>query len=189
MSLSKIEHTVISDCGVYMGEFSIQANIICDMLQIEKYINAYEASPLLIEPIKKNLKIYDVEAKCYNYGIGETFEEKSLFIKKGRMIGSGSRIPPQSFEPFEIKSKFIPMENTIDPQYINVVKLDLEGNEVEAFRSICNNINKMNNIFIVEFSTYQQERSVCHKKYIEWIFDNYNVYGLGGCLSAIPGYG
>lgn len=99
-------------------------------------IDAYEANPLLISSIIKNLRTYDVDANLHWSAIGKHRGSQELVVNDGGAIG-GSLANTDSRKHgiyFSCNVDVLPLSDILgDTLEIELVKIDIEGCEVPAF--------------------------------------------------------
>jgi FkbM family methyltransferase len=171
----------VIDCGVYQGMFSIASALVCDQLQAKARIGAYEANPILIEPLRRNFDLYGVDVTVHNLGIGGAAGTLEFAYPKGRMIGGSFLKSKRTGEFVSASCQVVPLSHILpDTDGIALVKLDIEGNEVDAFGSIRGSANRMGNVFIVEFAPWQGHKKIGGDlTYGAWLIENFFVYDLG----------
>ncbi len=172
----------IVDCGVYMGMFTIAAGLACEKAGIDGRIDAYEANPFLIDSIAANISQYGLVAQLHNFGVGRAAGILEFVHPKGRMIG-GTLHDINSKKSTEFTStscSVVPLSAIIpDEKPISLIKLDIEGSEIDAFSSIAASQEQINNVFIVEFSPWQGLREiVAGLTYSEWLVNNFIIFDI-----------
>ena len=180
----------VLDCGVFMGTFTIAAALVARDLGIATNLIACEANPLLEQPIQKNFELYDVNAKLQINGIGSKYGQLEFAYRDGGLIdGTFHHIAnKKKGEHGSIICDVIPLNSVIpDTAQVGLVKLDIEGNEPGAFSTISHNENQLRNIFVVEFSPWQQKaRLNDHLSYGEFLLTNFAILNAENWASAKP---
>lgn len=173
----------IVDCGVYMGLFSVAAGTVARELGISFKIDAYEANPYLLDSIRENIHFYSLSAGLHNYGVSGAAGELRFSIPDGSMVGARvqAKAAPDEGNVQEVTCSIVPLSDILGKEdTCSLVKLDIEGCEVDAFRSIENAPEQLRNLFIVEYAPWQGEQSMASGSlYREWLVENFAVFSLG----------
>lgn len=172
----------ILDCGVYMGMFTVACGLIAAEKGIKVRLRAYEANPALIQSIRNNLELHGVTAELQNSGIAGVKGTMEFVYATGRMIG-GTLFNPdakKSGDYSSTQSSVLDLASVLqDEARLSLVKLDIEGSEVEAFASIKTRRSKCENLFIVEYAPWQGEMQFGETTYAEWLLSEFAIYRLG----------
>jgi FkbM family methyltransferase len=175
--------TSVIDIGVFMGSFTIGIALLSSQAGIQVKIDAYEANPLLISSIVKNLQIYNVEANLHWSAIGRQRGSQELVVNDGGAIGGSlsNILGRKHGDYFSCNVDVLPLSDVLkDSAELELVKIDIEGYEVQAFSSIYGSDNKLNNIFIVEYAPPQGRQQVAEGvSYDEFILAHFDVFNLG----------
>lgn len=173
----------IVDIGVYMGVFSIAMAAVSKQAELAASIHAYEANPVLVPAIGKNLQLHGVRASLHFNAIGRSRGKQDFVVGHGVAIGgslvnSGTK-NREDFSSYTVD--VLPLSDVIsDDDDLALVKIDIEGYEVLAFSSICRNKEKLNNIFIVEYAHWQGSEEVePGVPYNEFLVHNFSIFNVG----------
>jgi len=176
----------IVDIGVYMGVFSIAMAAVSKQAELAANIHAYEANPVMIPAIEKNLQLHGVRANLRFNAIGRSRGKQDFVVGHGVAIGgslanSGAR-NREDFSSYTVD--VLPLFDVIsDDADLALVKIDIEGYEVPAFSSVCRDKQKLNNVFIVEYAHWQGSEEVePGVTYNQFLVDNFSILAL----SEIP---
>lgn len=182
------EKVEVVDCGVYMGNFTIAVDIQAEAAEVTVALSAYEANPVLQTPIAANLAMYGVIARLEGKGIGGAHEMLEFAAPQDALIGgtlydiAGKTSNPErhvTLTPVPV----IPLSAALSPEPApGLVKLDIEGNEVDAFRSIARDPARLNNIFCVEYAPFQGHHSVAGQSYNDFLLDHFAVFDINNWL-------
>lgn len=184
----------VVDAGVYMGAFSIAVSLICRENSIGCDIQAIEGMPRLMASAQMNFDLYEVENIRIQNNIVGYEDDKLLKIgaRKGGLIGATAFQPDQKAgddgEIHEVKSVSLVSIISDLKENHSIVKIDIEGNEVNAFRSLVNgdkNLNKI--VYIVEFAPWQAKHSVSDcENYGEFLLSRFKVFNIVNWNNSNP---
>jgi hypothetical protein len=189
-----IEDEVLNviDGGVFMGVFSIATNGIAQMLSLSAMIEAYEMSAMLKESILANFSLHQCPVCLEMCGIGEhDSESANLYFRDDGLIGA-SAIPSANVSSTTFAESSMKSLSSIlkkgGIRTSNLIKLDLEGHEPNAFKSLLSTPELLRNIFIIEYSAWQGKRdfSSSQKSWAEFLCDNFYVFNLQNWISSKP---
>lgn len=173
----------VVDCGVYMGLFSIAAGLVAQERDISVQIDAYEANPYLLAPIRENIAFYGLSVKLHNHGVSGAKGDLRFSIPDGSMVGA--RLQAKAALGVggtrEVTCSVVPLSDLLAlDDACSLVKLDIEGCEVDAFRSIQKSPEQLRNLFIVEYAPWQGNQRMSNDHlYREWLIDNFAIFSLG----------
>jgi FkbM family methyltransferase len=181
--VSSSETLSIVDIGVFMGEFTNGISLAARQLGYPLSIDSYEANPNLLSSIISNFKIYDTKARLHWAAVSNQSGTIELVVPEGGAVG-GSVSPSASRKYgnyFSVEVDALSLSDILkDESTPCIVKIDIEGHEVPAFSSISESVNKLNNIFIVEYSPSQASELVGGMmKYSEFLLKYFDIYNLG----------
>lgn len=167
------EYTVV-DLGANAGYVSIYFAKALKEHSVKLY--AFEPNPETYEKMVQNMAVMGVEAEKYNLGIGEKTETRDLHVSQ---VSGGDSLYIDTGE--KVKVNLLSLEDLcgILPPSINILKVDVEGAEFEAFLSYPEFFERIqvDNIFIELHETDDNqdkieqlkrliEKSVNHEKVI-----------------------
>lgn len=177
----------VVDCGVFMGNFAIAADIQAARAGVPVKISAYEANPALIDPIKANLDMYGVPGTVHGKGIGAEHGVLEFVHAPEGMIG-GTVFSPETKrrqrETYQTTTcEIVPLSAALpDHPAPGLVKIDIEGNEVAAFSSIAGDANRLNNVFITEYAPYQGKLGIAGTTYADFLLAHFAIYDINNWL-------
>lgn len=174
------------DAGVYMGSFSIAASLICRQNNFKHSIQAIEGLPNLIVPVQKNFDLYGVkDAILRNNVVGD---QDGILVpicaRKGFMIGATALNPGDKtdteWETCEVESVSLASVVQQLQEYSAIVKIDIEGNECKAFKSLLDtNLDRKSIVYIIEFTSWQINSIMSEgENYGQFILNRFNVFNL-----------
>lgn len=172
----------VCDVGVFMGSFSTAVYLCAKYCGVQTSINAYEVNPLVIASILKNWSLYDVTAALHWVGIGERPSSMKLVVNERSAIGASLKnsVARPYGDCFSCMVDVKPLSEILqDSEKVGFVKLDIEGYEVVAFSSIADDVNRLNNVFIVEYAPWQGEVLCGEILYSRFLLSNFNVFNIG----------
>lgn len=140
---NKRNHMV--DVGGNVGRWSV------DFAKHYKKVSAFEPAPYHIECFEKNCKSYS-NIELYPYGLGSQSAKGSLEIAVEHHYGS-TRVIPNSQGDIEIKTLDEHNFNDVD-----VLKIDVEGLEIDVLRGAVETIKRCKPIIIIERCVFNSER-------------------------------
>jgi len=140
---------VIFDCGANIGFVSYQFHKRFP----DAIIHAFEPNPDVFKKLTTNLAKEVAHIKKYNVGIGSKID--SMVFYKNNNTGTSSFMEPNEFHRAHMARKYTTLEVPIVSiasfceehriEHIGIVKLDIEGFEVEALRG-CQRLLESNQI-------------------------------------------
>ena len=177
----------IVDCGVFMGIFTVAASLKATSVGTDVKISAYEANSMLFEPIRANLNLFGVDAEVFANGIGGEYGTLQFVHASHGLIGGSVSNPkgkmesPDGFVTSECQ--IVPLSAILPDEIApGLVKIDIEGHEVAAFRSIVGDAARLNNVFIVEFAPFQARQAIAGKDYGSFLLDNFDIFDVNNWL-------
>ena len=191
--LSSKNKILFIDCGCNYGFYSFYTA----SLSKKNEILSIEASVKTLDEFKKNLKLNNLKnINFFNYAISNSISENILF-KESINDWESSQVH-NNFEHFsESKVKTITIDSLIKDysldDYFVIIKLDVEGNEINAIKGALEAIKKSDPLIIIEFSKFIFENLQNIEylknfliKYDYCIFDtNYNKKNLNNILDML----
>lgn len=169
---------VVVDAGAYPGEFSIAA------AKKGAKVIALEPDPQNVEELKDNLALNGVEndVEVVEKGLWNRRTEKSFQRDKG--IGMASRLDKDA----EAKIQLDTLDNIVsDREKPDLVKMDIEGAEIEALDGCVQTIDEHNPIF--EIATYHFRDGRRTYQDIERKLDNRGYDASTGYKNHLTTYG
>ena len=155
--LSKKSKLLLIDCGCNYGFYSLYTASLSE----KNVIISIEASKNTLEEFKKNLNLNNLKnINFFNNSVSNKVGENVSFYESENDWESS-----QTHSNFKTNSEHIVDSITIDSllqdyfldDYIVIVKLDIEGNEINAIKGALEVIKKTDPFFIIEFSKYNFE--------------------------------
>jgi len=142
------------DCGANAGFFSVFAN---DMLQGNGTVVAIEANPRLLEELNRNLEANSIPPPAIHRAIASRKGIVDFFVPSRVDVLGGMR-PTAVIRDDEMSRISVPA-STLDEivaelglERVDVVKIDIEGAELEALRSAEGTIERDRPVLLVEYN-------------------------------------
>ena len=172
---------IVLDVGAYIGSYS---KLILNITKSVK-IYAFEPNPKNFDKLLKNIN--DKRFKAYNLAVGNYDGEIKLYDKN--KVGSDNTcfnekiiVDVYNAVPVEIKTEIIKLDSfTIknNINYIELLKVDVEGYELEVLKGASNLINeKRIKAIQFEFNSMNIYSRVFFKDFYDLLNRNYNMYRL-----------
>ena len=152
--LSKEGKLLFIDCGCNYGFYSLYTASLSE----QNEIISIEASKNTLEEFKKNLNLNNLKnVNFFNNAVSSIAGENVSFHESINDWESS-----QTHKNFKTSSELIVNSITIDSllkddfldDYNVIIKLDIEGNEINAIKGALDIIKKSNPLIIIEFSKY-----------------------------------
>ena len=152
--LSKIGKLLFVDCGCNYGFYSLYAASLSE----KNEILSIEASKNTLEELIKNLNLNNLKnINFFNNAVSSVVGENVLFHESINDWESS-----QTHRNFKTSSELMVYSITIDSllkeyfldDYNVIIKLDIEGNEINAIKGALEVIKKSHPLIIIEFSKY-----------------------------------
>lgn len=166
--LKKSNESVFLDIGANMGYYSIMSSNYGF-----KKIYAFEPVPKMINRIKQNVKINNLESliEVIPYAIGEDYKEVSLYEEPTNYGGSSLLKAPQRTN--EIKVKMITLNEFIvsnSIKNIDALKIDVEGHEDRVLMPFFKKspLSLFPKLIIIEHSSFNEWK----ENVIDWMINN-----------------
>ena len=175
--ISNEKKILFFDCGANFGFYSL----FVASLKKENEVYSFEASPNTFLDFKKNIILNNFQKiKPINLAISD-IQDKQIDFKESQNDWESS-ILSNNFEVLttnEIKTttidSILESEEKNLPQYNIVIKLDIEGHEMNAIKGAYNLLKKHSPLIIIEFSKFiSQEDYKLLKRFIQDY--DYGVY-------------
>jgi len=173
------------DGGGFMGTFSVAARMAAYEAGLNLSTHVYEANSDLYDGLRSNVNRYSVEIFFHK----EAISEFSGFIEFGSSPGNsigGSALSPRDKAGETGAVRSVPAKSLADvlPETYEwgLVKLDIEGVEHLAFRSVEESALKLRNVFIVEYAPWQGSQMMGEGTYSEFLLRNFEVFNIGNWL-------
>jgi FkbM family methyltransferase len=175
--LSKNNRILFIDCGCNYGFYSFYTA----SLSKENKILSIEASKKTLEEFVKNLNLNSFKnINYFNNAVSNSIDENILFNESINDWESS-----QVHNNFELSAEFNIKTVTIDSllkeypldNYLVIIKLDIEGNEVNAIKGALKVVNKFDPLIIIEFSKYMFENLDNIDYFKNFLVEyNYSIY-------------
>lgn len=133
------------DVGGNVGRWSV------DFAKHFDTVSAFEPAPYHIECFEKNCASYP-NVKLYPYGLSNTNKKGNLEVAVEHHLGS-TRVIPNDEGTIELK--------TLDEhgfQYVDVIKVDVEGLEIDVLQGAKQTIAKCKPIIVIERCVFNSQR-------------------------------
>lgn len=151
------------DIGANIGYFSL---FVASLLKNTGKVHAFEPINKLAEQIKKSVAVNNFNnITIHQVGLGDTEMETSINIRDENMGGSSlfdykdlNLVTISSIEKISIKT----IDSLFTPQTkVDVIKIDVEGYELEALQGARKLLQAQHPVIFMEFSPifYKQDRS------------------------------
>ena len=170
------ENSAIIDVGANFGQLSIEFS----KLQKNTIVYAFEAQKFIYELLKKNVKVNNVNVKCFYYLVGDvnkTVRIQKDELKKYKTWGSNSiQLSETDKNSNLIEAKKIDDLNISEP--ISFMKIDVQGRDLFVLKGAKSTIlkNKMPIIFEYE-KEFENLFNFNFKKFEKFIEDiNYKIH-------------
>jgi FkbM family methyltransferase len=162
------------DCGANIGYFSVQAG---GLVGRDGNVIAIEANPVTYELLERNLKKngFGIPIHC---ALSSRRGEVELFVPSDGDVYSSLRADglvknSVSYQSISVQSRTLDeVVESLGLKRVDVIKIDVEGAELEVLSSAANVLNRYRPVVIVEYSTNTWEafgataegmRSLCRK--------------------------
>ena len=147
------------DCGSNFGFYSL----FTASLSKNNKIISIEASPKTYEDHKDNILINDFKnIELINLAVSE-IDDQILKLKESKNDWESSIVHADFTKIYETEIKTKTIDTIIDKKKIGdfnlIIKLDIEGNEINAIKGAYNTIKKYNPLIIIEFSKFMQSNN------------------------------
>lgn len=173
------EGTLFLDIGSNYGTHSIYiANIIKNNNQSGK-VYSFDIQPKIIELFKENIKINELNdyINLYEFGLGDTNKTMELIIPNDYnnhsnpgMISLTNNNLNNNDTKINVPIKKLDDLNISEP--ISIIKIDVEGFELEAFQGGIETIKKNKPYILIEIWEHNKD------KYFNWINNNFSFYKI-----------
>lgn len=140
--------------------YDLGANIgIASLYYKSKYPNAtiksYEPNPTVFRALEENIKMNNLNnVHAYNNAISNEEGHLVFHCDKGGQVSSF--LKPIGFETIPTKIPAVRLKTIIDneTQQIDLIKMDIEGVEVDVLQDCGNSLNKVDRL-VIEFHSYK----------------------------------
>lgn len=174
------EETVkIYDGGAFMGTFSAAAFHAAKIAGVGAEILCIEPNPKLIDSLYANLAVHGVPAGIVQTAISRRIDQQRLSYHpqqmiSARLLNAEDAAPADHLvETVEVIAllDLLPLEKTL-----SLVKLDISGDELAAFRSVIDSPRRLNNVFLVRLRQWQLDKVFDgDATLLEWLADNFTL--------------
>ena len=185
--ISKKNKVFLIDCGCNYGFYSFYTASLSD----RNSVIAIEASPTTAKDFKKNLnlnKFNNIVLK--NSAISDT-DDTTINFNESKNDWESSLTHNEFDESKISKIRTQKIDTIIKDQKLNeyslLIKLDIEGHELQALEGAKNTIEKYKPIIIIELSTYifnKNDKAFDRLKFFLTEFD-YSIYNTKKILSSL----
>lgn len=169
----------VFDVGAFMGTFAAGVKHAADAAKIRTEVTCVEPNHMLLETLAANLSLHGVHASIIQGAVGPRSGVGQLTIPSNRMIGARvlnpdeARRDDQVCEPVDVVSlaDVLPMEKTI-----GLIKLDIGGQELAAFRSILDSPSRIRNVFLIRLRAWQLDKPIDdHFTFFDWLNARFQI--------------
>jgi hypothetical protein len=131
----------------------------------------------------QNFRLYDSNVSLHWSGISDLSGRADLVVSSRSTIGASLKTEHHHINGISdiFNIPILSLANALgSPQAPSLVKIDIEGLEVPAFRSIHNNPSQIQNVFIIEFAPSQCNQMISGSlTYSDFLLANYRIYNIG----------
>lgn len=182
----------IFDIGCHLGRFATVAWLAATRLGYEAEVICVEANPDLEEPLRANLELYRCPAIAMSAAAAPQAGSGRLAVRVGdsrqaRMIGPDVE-PKANERPVSVPTISV-ADILPDSDTVSLVKVDLSGGELGFMRAIADCRRRLNNVFIVSYTSWQRSKPIDEKAYTDWLIEHFQVYRLGRWVDSWNGVG
>jgi len=166
--------TLILDCGSNFGFYSIYT---ASLNKNNKAI-AFEASPKTFQELKKNIEINNLKnIKPYNLALTNIDNENIIFYEspndwESSLIESNFERKIQTIIKTATLNSIIEIKNLKNNHVI--IKLDVEGYEMQILEGAKKIIQQFSPIIILEFSNFIENNEVYNYSYLESFLEKFD---------------
>jgi len=142
------------DCGANAGFFSVMAN---DVMHGTGTVIAVEANPDLLQQLNANLEANGIAHRAIHVAIASHGGVADFFVP-ARVDEVGGLRPTAVFPDAEVSHLTVPASTLDDlvarlaPERVDMIKIDIEGGEIDALRSARGTIARHRPVLVVEYS-------------------------------------
>ena len=186
-NISKDRKIFLLDCGCNYGFYSFYTA----SLSKQNFVIAIEASPTTTKDFEKNLKLNKFDnIVLKNFAISDTDNTMITFNESKNDWESSlshSEFDEKKVTKIETQKIDTIIKNNKLDDYSLLIKLDIEGHELQAIEGAKNTIKKYKPIIIMEFSSYifnMNDQAFDYLKSFLVEF-NYNIYSTKNRLTSI----
>ena len=181
----------IIDIGANLGYYSV---ILGKLLKPSDKLYAFEANPLVMEMLNKNIVINDLQddIKVFNYALTDLNDQKlSLYLpqRAGSSAASLSKLHPQDKNnSIEILTKRLDDVGQISNlDRISLIKIDVEGAELDVIKGALETIRKNKPVLFIELLRKWSRIFGYHPNDVLIILQElgYNVFEVNSELTSI----
>ena len=162
------------DCGANFGFYSL---FVASLNQKNKIL-AFEASPKTLEEFEKNIEINNFKSiQVKNLAVSNLIEDKLDFYESEKDWESS--VDKTNFNKgLKISVKTITLdkasENISLNDFFTVMKVDVEGHEMNVVEGSLNLIEKFSPLIIIEFSKFITKNEYYNYSYLKNFMTEYN---------------
>ena len=162
------------DCGANFGFYSL---FIASLNQKNKIL-AFEASPKTLEEFEKNIEINNFKSiQVKNLAVSNLIEEKLDFYESEKDWESS--VDKSNFNKglkISVKTTTLDKvsENISLTDFFTVMKIDVEGHEMNVIEGSLNLIEKFSPLIIIEFSKFISKNEYYNYSYLKNFMTKYN---------------
>lgn len=175
--ISRNKKIFLLDCGCNYGFYSF----FTASLSEQNSIVSIDASPTIVEDFKKNLILNNFNnVTIKNFAVSDTDDLTVVFNEsKNDWESSLNHKQFENLKSTKVKtSKIDTLLGHINLEdYFLFIKLDIEGNELQAIKGAINIVQKYNPIFIIELSQYIFENNYDNFNFLKLFLDKFD-YGI-----------
>ena len=145
----------IIDIGAYTGVYSIEAAIINDKC----IVNSFEPNPKIFQNLQKNIDANKLEkrVKISQSALGKINGTSKLYLPSNNNSTSIATTKIKSLKYFKVPMSSL--DHLYSSNYIDLIKIDVEGYESEVFLGGQNVLDKFKPIILAEALTKNELRN------------------------------
>jgi len=170
---------VFIDIGANIGYFSLLSATISPSVRIF----SFEPVKDLFQKMNVNISLNNIKnISTVNAAVGKISEEKELFVSASDNLGMSSFYQPENYSGKKERVKVVTIDDwfkTSELTKIDVIKLDVEGNELAALKGMRAVIEEQRPLVIVEINP--QTLSLSGLKSLD-IYNYLNQFNFVGFL-------
>ena len=176
----------VFDLGAYMGQFAVATHLAAQMQDIPVDITCIEANAAIAGNLTANLDLYGATGHVIAAAASHQNGTASFVFHPSRMAGGRIIDPKNETTPDDFTTSDV---DTLDIRsLINVstlpaiIKLDINGLELNTMRILSDNEGWSSSIFIVNLKSWQLDRDVAGKSFRTWLEENFRIIPTGSAL-------
>jgi len=172
--ISNLKKLFLIDCGSNFGFYSL----FSASLSINNKVVSLEASPATYKDHKENILLNDFKnIQLMNFAVTEK-DDQTLKLKESKNDWESSLTHGNFDKIYETEIKTTTIDTIMSQKKIDdfdlVIKLDIEGHEMNAIEGAYNTIKIYNPLIIIEFSKFIQKSKNYNFVFLKNFLKNFN---------------